>query len=83
MFKKIYIYIMALIRNKKEKEKETEVIQDKIRLSYEIENTDLTKEEIEYILDTISSSKIEGKNINFVFKLLLKLQYKLNKLVSN
>lgn len=69
----------------REIKKETKEVENKnqFQFIYNLETLELTKEEIEFLLNSISVSKIEGKKIQFAFNLTLKLQYKLNKILAS
>lgn len=69
----------------REIKKETKEVENKnqFQFIYNLETLELTKEEIEFLLNSISVSKIEGKKIQFAFNLTLKLQYKLNKFLAS
>lgn len=54
--------------------------EDSLELKYIIYNRDLTSDDLNVLLNLISNSKFEGKDVNKVFELTLKLQYKLKTL---
>ena len=55
-------------------------LNNKIQLIYEFDDSDLSKDEIMFLLNSISKSKIDGDKLQSIFNLTLKLQYKLKKM---
>jgi hypothetical protein len=83
--KLIILKLIKFFMSFREIKKETKEVENKnqFQFIYNLETLELTKEEIEFLLNSISVSKIEGKKIQFAFNLTLKLQYKLNKILAS
>jgi len=50
---------------------------EKILFNYQLNNLEISDEDMKFILNLIANSKIDGSKIHQVFDLTLKLQYKL------
>jgi hypothetical protein len=55
----------------------TNINNNKLIFNYEIDDLELNKEDLEFLLSQIINSKIDGNKLHSVFNLTIKLQYKL------
>lgn len=78
IFLKLKKFFMSFRKTGKESK---EVVNKKqFQFIYNLETLDLSKKEIEFLLNSISSLDFKGDSLHFLFNLTLKLQYKIKQI---